>query len=275
MTELIAALPMYDWPEVRAETDAFWANLREVLRELGVDAPEGLVRCNGDLPAIAGGIRDGAGRLIASDPAELPRDDLDLPTLWRHPALLFAQTCWGPMEQGLGGEVVVVGQPDYSQFEGGEGQFYSSAILMRQEDARTLETSDLQDLIPALRGKRFAFNGLDSMSGLIALERDLQSIGQGPDLFAGRVETGSHRASIRALAESRADICTVDCHTWDLATRFEPMVEELAVVGWTAKRRGLPFIASRHLPGATIQAVREAVSLVVSTTASHSSLRLA
>src|SRR5262249_7360511 len=97
----IAALPMYDWPERRAEVDAQWVTMRDHLRARGFDAPDVLTRRNGDLPPVPGGIRDASGRLVADDPTSLPPDELDLHTLWHHPALLFAQTCWGPMEQGL------------------------------------------------------------------------------------------------------------------------------------------------------------------------------
>ena len=127
----IAALPMYDWPEVRADTDAEWRNLRARLVAAGIDAPQKIVRRNADLPAVPGGIRDGEGRVIAPDPATLPSDELDFQTLWKHPALLLAQTCWGPMEEGLAGYVIVVGQPSYDGIEGGQGELYSSAILMR------------------------------------------------------------------------------------------------------------------------------------------------
>ena len=63
MSNFIAALPMYDWPETRAETDAEWARIRDSLRAQGVDAPESVVRRNADLPPVPGGIRDvpGAG----------------------------------------------------------------------------------------------------------------------------------------------------------------------------------------------------------------------
>ena len=131
MSDFFAALPMYDWPENRAEVDAEWAALRAGLVAAGIDAPERLVRRNADLPAVPGGIRDEAGNVIAPDPATLPPDELDFPTLWRHPKLLFGQACWGPMELGLAKHVRVVGQPDYSTFEGGEGALYSSAIVMR------------------------------------------------------------------------------------------------------------------------------------------------
>ena len=38
----VAALPMYDWPEVRAETDALWAAIGDGLRNAGLDAPAGI-----------------------------------------------------------------------------------------------------------------------------------------------------------------------------------------------------------------------------------------
>ena len=92
---------MYDWPESRAETDAEWARLRARLRRAGIDAPEtsGAPQCRSAGCAGRHSRRD--GRVIAPDPATLPPDELDFQTLWKHPQLLFAQTCWGPMEQGL------------------------------------------------------------------------------------------------------------------------------------------------------------------------------
>src|SRR3569832_925733 len=54
-----------------------------------------------------------------------------MPTLRRHPDLLLCQTCWGPLELGLGSHVRVVGQPSYNGFEGGQKTLYSGAILMR------------------------------------------------------------------------------------------------------------------------------------------------
>ena len=53
---------MYDWPEERAATDAFWTRLRDALRAEGFDAPDTLTR--------------------GGDPW----------SLWRHPDLMLAQT---------------------------------------------------------------------------------------------------------------------------------------------------------------------------------------
>jgi ABC-type phosphate/phosphonate transport system substrate-binding protein len=253
MSDFIAALPMYDWPETRGRVDAQWETIRAVLRAQGLDAPEHLTRRNADMPAVPGGIRDAAGIVIAPDPATLPPDALDLPTLWRHPRLLFGQTCWGPMQTtGLSDQVRVIGQPDYSDVEGGQGALYSSAILVRRDGvvADVAAPGDGSASIPLdrLRGKRLAFNSDDSMSGIIALSRDLEALGEGISIVAERIETGGHRASIRHVAGGLADVCAVDCRSWAMAQSHEPAAQELRVVGWTGRRPGLPYISALSVP---------------------------
>lgn len=229
MSGHIAALPMYDWPERRDEVDAEWAAIRDHLRAAGIDAPEGLTRETGDLLEF-----------------------------WRRPDLLFAQTCWGPMELGLADHVQVVGQQSYDGIEGGEGELYSSAIVMRSADFSGGEHAGTIPL-DLLRGKRFAYNVPDSMSGIMGLARDLEALGESLDIFAGRSETGGHRASIRAVAAGAADVAAIDCMTWHLARLHEPAAEDLEVVGWTSKRLGLPFITAKSTPPGVAAALREAV----------------
>jgi ABC-type phosphate/phosphonate transport system substrate-binding protein len=259
----IAALPMYDWPESRADTDAEWAGLRARLMAAGIDAPEKIVRRNADLPAVTGGVRDAEGRVIAPDPATLPPEEFDFPTLWKHPALLFAQTCWGPMEEGLEEHVTVIGQPSYDGIEGGQGQLYSSAVLVRRGSAASVQApADGRAVLPLdlFRNKRFAYNSTDSMSGIIALTRDLEAAGQNLSIFSERIETAAHRASIVAVAEGRADVCAVDCRSWHLAKLHEPRARDVEVVGWTALRKGLPYITSRHTPPDTVARLRAALA---------------
>ncbi|KAI0545034.1 ABC-type phosphate/phosphonate transport system, periplasmic component [Xylaria curta] len=257
MSSFIAALPMYDWPERRAEVDEQWARLRDRLRASGVDAPDSLVRCNADMPSIPGGIRDFEDNIIAPDPATLPPDELDLPTLWRHPSLLFSQTCFGPMELGLSRHVEIVGQQDYSDVEGGKVEFYSSAVVAKRNTADMPAPSDGKPnlLLKDLRGKRLAYNSTDSMSGLLSLERDLALLNEDLSIFSKRLESGGHRNSIIAVAKGNAGVAAVDCFTWKLAQRFEPAAAGLAAVGWTARRRGLPFISSRHIAAPITQLV--------------------
>lgn len=265
MSEFVAALPMYDWPEARAEVDAQWARLRDAFRQGGIDAPETIVHRNGDLPPVPGGVHDAKGQLIAPDPATLPPDEFDFHRLWLHPALLFAQTCWGPMELGLSRHVRVVGQPSYDAYEGGQGELYSSALVMRTGEAPMARSpDDGRPLIPLelISGKRFTFNSLDSMSGFIGLARDLEAMGESLDIFAARGESGGHRASIVAIAEGRADVAAIDCESWALAQRFEPAAQKVAVVGWTGRRKGLPFITAKTTPEKIVAAMREAVAAV-------------
>ncbi|TIP50339.1 MAG: phosphate ABC transporter substrate-binding protein, partial [Mesorhizobium sp.] len=241
MSKYVAALPMYDWPEARGEVDAQWARLRDAFRQRGINAPETIVRRNGDLPPVPGGILDAAGEVIAPDPATLPPDELDFHELWLSPALLFGQTCWGPMELGLARHVQVIAQPNYDAFEGGQGELYSSALVMAADGGPPIASpQDGKAVIPLdlIRGKRFAFNNPDSMSGLLGLTRDLEAMGESLDIFASRSESGGHRSSIVAIAEGRADIAAVDCESWALAQRFEPAAKGVKVVGWTARRKG-------------------------------------
>lgn len=259
----IAALPMYDWPEARADTDGEWQGLRARFMAAGLDAPETLVRRNSDLPPVPGGIRDREGRAAAPDPATLPPDEFDFQTLWKHPDLLFAQTCWGPMEDGLEEHVAVIGQPSYDGIEGGRGELYSSAILMRRgSTAPAGARADGRAVLPLdlFRDARLAYNSMDSMSGIIALTRDLEAAGESIAIFSGRIETAAHRASIVAVAEGRADVCAIDCRSWHLARLHEPRASDLRVVGWTAQRKGLPYITSRHTPPETVERLRAALA---------------
>lgn len=259
MIAFVAALPMYDWAEVAADTDAQWVAIRDQLRERGIEAPERLARRNADMPAVPGGIRGVDGSVVAPDPATLPPDDFDLATLWRHPALLFGQTCWGPLQCGLEPKVLVVHQPDYSSFDGGDGEFYSSAIIMRRGEGGGQGRDGGALPIDLLRGRRLAFNNPDSMSGLLALAGDLEAMHDSLSIFAERLETGSHRASVAAVADGRADVATIDCRSWALGRRFVPEAARVEVVGWTGKRKGLPYIMSRSL-AALLPQVREAVA---------------
>jgi ABC-type phosphate/phosphonate transport system substrate-binding protein len=209
----LAALPMYDWPETRGTVDAFYAALRARVPEL---------------------------------PAQLSRPDSDaaLDALWRAPALFLSQTCWGPMRHGLAAEVAVLAQPTYDDVPGGQGILYRSAIVMRDADRVTAPEDTGPALAAALAGLRPAINGPHSLSGAIALSEDLAD----PGLPSRARVTGSHRASVRAVAGGRADYAAIDCRSWAMALAHEPAARALSVVGWTTPRPGLPFITSRRTP---------------------------
>jgi ABC-type phosphate/phosphonate transport system substrate-binding protein len=210
---MIASLPMYDWPEVRADVNAFYADIRT------------------RVPAL---------------PAALTRGR-DAGAVWRDPALAVSQTCWGPLRHGLLAHLRVLAQPDYSDVPGGQGPFYRSALVARAGSAMSVPTHSGPRL-PELAG-RFAFNGRDSLSGWLALAADA---GDPADWASAVVETGSHRASLQAVAHGRADLAAIDCRSWALAQKHEPAAAGLVVVGWTALRPGLPYVTARTTePGLT------------------------
>jgi ABC-type phosphate/phosphonate transport system substrate-binding protein len=122
--------------------------------------------------------------------------------------------------------------------------------MRRGEGAPVSAPADGKAKLPVdrMRQKRLAFNSHDSMSGYLTLQRDLEVQGQTLGLFARLVETGGHRESIEAVATRRADIAAIDCKSWAFAQRYDEAASALVVVGWTGRRRGLPFISSLKLP---------------------------
>jgi ABC-type phosphate/phosphonate transport system substrate-binding protein len=101
---------MYDWPEIREDTDRFWAALAG---ELGV----------------SGGLWRG--------------DDYTAP--WHNPDLLFSQTCGYPFTHALRGQVKLVATPHYAA-EGCEGPNYCSFLFTRENKA----LADFQGSIAAI-----------------------------------------------------------------------------------------------------------------------------
>lgn len=201
---MIGALPMYDWPEVEAETDALWSALRDAFREAGFAAPQARAR-----PA-------------------------DLWPHWRAPDLLLSQTCGLPFSARLRGAVTLLGAPAYD-LQGCAPGFYRSVVVVR--------TEDLAADVSALSGRRFAFNMLESQSGHAAFAA---AFGPPGALFGALEETGAHRASIRAVAEGRAEAAAIDAVTWRLALDHEPAARALRVLAETKPTPGLPWITARR-----------------------------
>jgi len=199
----IASMPMYDWPEVRAATDAVWASIRRQLASSGIEAPAALDR--------------------TADPEPL----------WTNPDLVLSQTCGYPYANRLVGKVALVGAPVYAVNEAQPGHYFSVLVARKTERPENLGS---------LAGKRFAYNMAHSQSGFAAPVRllaagDYESLPQ-------PLETGAHRASIRAVAEGQADWAAIDVVTWQLAKRHEPAADDLVVFATTPQTPALPLITS-------------------------------
>ena len=223
---MIATLPMYDWPERRAETDALWARLAIALRNTGFDAPDTLER------------------------------RAELVSLWLAPDLLLGETCTYPLETTLRDRVRYVATPIHAAPGSGLGT-YRSAIIAAGEGAERPPPDHPGPDLPDVLDGRWAINAPESMSGYVALRRDLESVKRAAP--APHIKTGSHRASIHAVANGDADFATIDCVTWRIARQHEPAAQDVRVIGWTAARPGLPLITNAAMTDAAIEAMRGAI----------------
>ncbi len=209
-----ALLPMYDWPEVRWATDALWQAIRKASLRAGLAAPGTLLRRPGLLDQ------------------------------WLDPDLFLAQTCGLPFARHLRGRVRLLGSPAYA-LEGCRPGDYYSVIVVRQTDP----IEKTKDLGP---GHRFAFNGIESQSGFRAMRLLLEPGGRNADWLVGGCRTGSHRASIQAVADGVADFAAIDAVSWFLAGHHEPASRNLRVLARTPTTPGLPFITSLNRGGAPL-----------------------
>lgn len=216
MTGLIAALGMYDWPQMQAANDRFWGFIRDGLLARGIAAPEGLTR--------------GA--------------DAYLPG-WLSPGLVLSQTCGLPYRTALHGRVSLVGTPDYG-LPGLRPGYYQSVLIA------PLDAGDE-------RGPRFAYNDEGSQSGWAAPVSHAARSGW---RLAAHLRSGSHRESIAAVAEGRAELAGIDAVTWRLTERFLPeLTARVHVIGRTDPTPGLPLItAARRDPAPFFLAITEAIA---------------
>ena len=219
----IASLPMYDLPEIRPATDAFWRALSAALRRRGIEAPEALTR-----------------------------DDADFDAGWSAPNLLLSQTCGLPLVTGLERHVVVVATPAYSA-PGCDGAYHRAAMIVQVSSS----AASLADL----KGGRCAVNSLGSNTGMNLLRAEVAAVAEGRRFFAGVTHTGSHVASVEQVAAGMADLAAIDVVTLALLRRHRPhLTRAVRVLGLTGPSPGLPLITSRAWGADTREALRLALA---------------
>ena len=215
---MIAALPMYDRPELQAANDRYWALIRAGLLARGIAAPEGLLR-----------------------------GDTDLMPQWESPDLVLSQTCGFPFRARLHGKVALVGTPDFGN-EGCPPGYYRSILIARHDDPR--------DDLAQFDGAAIAYNDGLSQSGWAAPMNFAAA--QGVRLVPG-LETGSHRASFRAVADGRAALAAIDALTWALISEYEETAA-VKVIGATDPTPALPYITALGRDAAAVfDAVAQAI----------------
>ncbi len=131
---MIASLPMYDWPEVQAETDTLWDSLRDHLADIGVDAPLALTR------------------------------DEDPWAHWLDPSLALSQTCGLPFSAKLAGHAVLLGAPDYDLPDCPKGT-YRSVVIARSEGAEVMDLKGAK-FVYNMRESQSGWAALDKVLGI-------------------------------------------------------------------------------------------------------------
>jgi ABC-type phosphate/phosphonate transport system substrate-binding protein len=219
---MIASLPMYDWPEARAATDAWWAGLARHLRRQGFQAPDRLSR-NGN-PAAQ----------------------------WRRPDLLVSQTCGFPLMHDFKTRLEAIATPAYNA-EGCSGPNYSSVIVVAADSG----ISRLQDL----EGATAASNAADSLSGHLALKCVFAPLASNGRFFNQIVNSGSHRASMQLVRDRNADVAAIDCVSFALARRHRPDVSEsLTIIARGPSAPALPYVTAAGRPADEIARLKQALA---------------
>ena len=154
---------------------------------------------------------------------------------WLSPDLVLSQTCGLPYRSGLHRHVRLVGTPDYG-VDGCAPGYYRSCIVVRRDDPA--------DDPRSCSGMRLGRNDIRSQSGWAAFVAHMRSRVAGFAEPAAIVDTGSQAASIRAVAERRADIAAIDAVTWALLSRHDPWTRQLRVLCRTDPTPGLPLITA-------------------------------
>lgn len=218
----LASLPMYDLPEARHLTDAWWQGLARHL--------------------AAAGFRDLPPQL------ERTRDEEEV---WASPDLLLSQTCGYPLALGGHRTLQPVLTPAYTA-PGCAGTEYLSHILIADD-------ASIEDL-EELRGARLAVNSEQSNSGWRLLRKLLEPLPAPQEFLANRCLSGGHRRSIEMLRSGQADFCAVDCVSHALLARHAPgALAGTRILCATERSVGLPYVTSRLLDQDRLRPLREGV----------------
>lgn len=229
--EPIASLPMYDWPEVHPAMDRLWAGIAARCRTAGLAVPDKLER------------------------------SADYQGVWTEPSLVLSQTCGYPYVNSLRGKVALVGAPVYDA-EGCDGATYRSMMIVRRDDA--------VGSVRELRGRRAVINGRDSQSGYSALRAIVAPYAGRGRMFCDVIVSGSHRASLRAVAEGRADVATIDAVCWAMAARHEPAAfARLRILALSPVAPSLPYVTARARSAEHRAMLRDALSGTIAADAAY------
>lgn len=214
---MIAALPMYWFPETRDAHVAFWAIVRDALRDAGLAAPDALT------------------------------ETADLPGLWGAGDLVLSHICNLPYRLSYRDRLTRIAASDYG-LEGCPPGHYRSLFVTRRDHPADAPWD----------GAALAINEPDSQSGWGAPAA--WAAAHGLRFRPVRV-TGSHHASIRAVAAGQADLAAIDARSFAIHSEIEPATARLKVIGATDPSPGMTFVTrAGEDPAPYLAAIRAGIA---------------
>jgi len=218
----IAAMQMYDFPEIREATGRFWRLIRSGLEISGIASPLQLAQ------------------------------NRHAPDIWQDPEMVLSQTCGLPYIRGRTGQSVLLGTPDYGVVPALPGHYFSVVIVSKNDSRYGL--SEMQN-------STFAYNDIGSQSGVFAMF-DLLFEHSGDTRFFNKcVASGGHVTSFEMVVSGQADIAAIDAVTWRYLCKFHQDARHVRVLAPTRPAPGLPYITGKNQnPEAVTNAVEHAIT---------------
>jgi len=205
MTERIASLPMYNFPEIQPALDTFWKGLSKHMSREGIN----------NLPH----------KLSHDKPVQ---------NLWNDPQLFISQCCGYDVTGRYYNSLVPVAVPHFSA-PGCSGSEYSSFILVKDNNPAR-DIMEMQDSVAVI-------NGPESHSGMSAFRHLVASHSFKGAFFADIKISGSHIDSIDFIKRGLADVAPIDCVTYALLEKHRPQtVWGLRVLGRTFCAPAPPYV---------------------------------
>jgi len=206
-TTMQVSLPMYDFPEIREVTEAWWRGIAKHMKLQGVtDVPGSLTH------------------------------EMSLDKLWKDKSLLISQCCGFNVIKGYQDYLSVLMITDW-EAEGCEPCKYSSHIIVH-EDSPYEKISQLKD-------KTAVINGSDSHSGMAALLHVVQPYCIDGRFFKEIHISGAHAESLTFVQSKQADIAAIDCVTFALLKRYRPTaLDRIRIISQSKAAPALPYVTS-------------------------------
>jgi ABC-type phosphate/phosphonate transport system substrate-binding protein len=217
----VAALPMYDLPQLKAATDAFWRAIAERLEDAGLIVPPSLTRTS------------------------------DYKAIWGNPDLLLGQACGYPLVKQFTNALQIVATPIYGS-PGCEGFEHCSVFIVNAK-AKYRTLADL-------RGSVCALNGFDSNTGMNLLRVAIAPFAKNGRFFQAVALTGAHHKSLEAVAGGRADVAAIDCVSFAHFQRFEPEVTARVLkIAQSSRTPAPPFVTAQKTDSGILRILKEAL----------------